>query len=833
VNPRIGFPLVVALTVSPPSASVSEGSLTAIKDVFEKLRERSRFGVLIIHSESAGCAEQVAQAAKEAGANYRATEGASGTQTVVSAKEGLTPADMELVETSAVLILISSTTADRDNGKKDALLTYAHGMGRPTICIDAETGTLHGEIPEQLETDQSWLPGLFELARLRTDADLETIKSKMSALANKSAPLTRAKWNLIVLLQGLAVCVPLGWLLGVPVQFVSIAAFATTLLLFILHYVLRWRSMQKTWARARLVAETVRSLIAVSAYPASSPWQTLAAVPSLRPLRWARRQAVTQQPLHQWVEHYVTDRIAPQEKYFADARKDAEVQRKKLTAWTSLLLDVAVAFALVGLILVFTPSGYAFVVGGGISQSVLGSVSIVLLLGLLLIQLLRELHELNRRTARFAQQEVVLEQARQRLGHVQSPGPAQAIVTETEARLLGEVLEWYFHAETAERFVEAKETRARSLPARFFREEGAATRMVHALPGVAGDAGLFVLKVILTRLPLILISAATVVVWVLYRLPEHGSDYGSLEKSVHLMDWDDRVPCDPKPADAKWGIVVMVHGLYGRGFLAGNKEDVRNWMEPFALSIRKRLEEHSPAICLVNWSEPALPWQFFNLGFGQRNLIGDLAAIRPQAYVVGDVVAFQLASVMIKNKLNSPIPIHLIGHSAGGFVVTRIAKRLTELGIVSNDPSMLHVTILDTPEPDEELYEELPKLWPTDFYLTSFNVQPLPFRKVRELAEQIPGEHQDDCRSGLRSIELKERDLQNVCETKEDPPGFWLRISRKIPFIRGSEKFWLAHRAAVCWFGRTIEDPKTEPREEGFNRSPVLTQLQRSSSRCR
>jgi pimeloyl-ACP methyl ester carboxylesterase len=190
-------------------------------------------------------------------------------------------------------------------------------------------------------------------------------------------------------------------------------------------------------------------------------------------------------------------------------------------------------------------------------------------------------------------------------------------------------------------------------------------------------------------------------------------------------------------------------------------------------------------------------------------------------------------SIMIRNRLKDlpPIPIHLIGHSAGGFVVTRIANRLTELGIVSNDPSMLHVTILDTPEPDKEVYEELPKHWPTDFYLTSFNVQPYPFRKVRELAERIRGEHQDTGRPVLRPIELKERDLQNVCDTKGDPPGFWLRISRKIPIIRGSERFWLAHRAAACWFRRTIEDQKAEPRDEGFNRSPVLTQFQRSSSR--
>src|ERR1700751_5519199 len=114
------------------------------------------------------------------------------------------------------------------------------------------------ELPSDVKdiaADQDWLPELFQLAGLAPEADLETIKSKMSALANKSAPLTRTEWNWIVFLQGLAICVPLGWLLGFPMPLVGLAAFGTTLLLWILTWWLRRRSMQKTWARARLVTE--------------------------------------------------------------------------------------------------------------------------------------------------------------------------------------------------------------------------------------------------------------------------------------------------------------------------------------------------------------------------------------------------------------------------------------------------------------------------------------------------------------------------------------------------------------------------------------------------
>jgi pimeloyl-ACP methyl ester carboxylesterase len=735
------------------------------------------------------------------------------------------------VETADVLILISSTTADRDNGKHGDLLTYARGMSRPVIRIDAETGTVDGDAPQQIEIDQGWLPQLFEMAGLSPEADLETIKSKMSALANRSAPVTRSQWNWIVFLQGLAVCVPLGWLQGWPVFLVGVAAFLTTLLLWILHWWLRGRSMQKTWAQARLVAETARSLIAASRYPEASPWRTLATVPSLRRLRWAKRPVAVEQTFQDWIANYITQRIGTQKKYFTDKRNEAEGQRKKLTSWTTLLLDVSLFFASVGLILVFIPPAEEWMVGGAFAESFLGSLSILMLLGLLLIQIVRELHELNRRSARFAQQEIVLENARTRLSQVQSPELALEIVSDTEGKLLAEVLEWYFHAETAERFVEVRKSGRRSLPQRFLKDRRPATRFVQAIPGKAGSVGLFVLRAIVTRVPLIVGSAAVVVVWILLHLPQQGSDYNKLERAVHLHngydnpDRDGKPSFDPTPEQAKRGIVVMVHGLYGRGFLTGDiKKDERNWMKPCADAMRERLNDNELAICLVDWSEAALPWQFYNLGLGERNILGDLPAIRGQAYVVGDIVAFKLAGIIVKNKLNSQsIPFHLIGHSAGGFVVARLARRLTDLGLVSkDDPDMLHVTILDTPEPDAPVLEEVPKPWQTDFYLTSYSVFSYPFRKVLELEKKKSSDTEKPDKAELRVIQLRPDLLDNVSDKKTETPGAWLLMSRRIPFIKNFERFWLAHRAACSWFKRTIESPETEPRGEGFNDSPLL-----------
>src|SRR5689334_15987236 len=71
---------------------------------------------------------------------------------------------------------------------------------------------------------------------------------------------------------------------------------------------------------------------------------------------------------------------------------------------------------------------------------------------LLLVQLLRGYQELNRRTARYAQQEEMLSRAKDRLMKAQTNESAMEIVDLTERQLLAEVLEWYYHAETAEHF---------------------------------------------------------------------------------------------------------------------------------------------------------------------------------------------------------------------------------------------------------------------------------------------------------------------------------------------------------------------------------------------
>jgi pimeloyl-ACP methyl ester carboxylesterase len=838
------FPIVLTI-IALGVDELSEEAVGSLKELFVRLREKSPSGVRIVQLASDRTASQVA----------RETEGAGLTSLQLGAgveeeKSCSTEDDrllLHLVEMSDLALFIFGPKRAEEPHPYEALLSYAEAIDHPSLALDSRTGTLRGALPEAFKVDQDWLPSLFTQANLSSSDDLETVKARMGLLADRSAPLTRAKWNWVVFLQGLAVCVPLGWLLGFPVVMVGLAAFVTTIVLVSLHWWLRYRSMQKTWARARLVTEVARSLLATFRYPVAWPWQTFSTLPSLSPLRWVGGASVMEAPFNDWLRDYLDNRLGVQERYFEDKQKEAEKQRRKLSSWTTLLLDLALLFAVAGLVIAFSARGNEWMVGGSFAQAALGSTSILILLGLLLVQVVRELQEVNRRTARFAQQQLVLQNARNRLSRLQSPEMVMEVVADTETKLLAEVFEWYFHAETAERFVELREssrggrTRSRSLE-----PTGSVGRVAGVVPGKLGTAGLFILRVMVGRLPWIAVSAIAVSVWVSYNLAERGSDFHRLEDSVHLMASNSRDPFDPhfkkdwtrtsdaeaniRAADlrerAKHGYVVLVHGLYGRGFLDDNSlENERNWMEPCATAIERRTaSQGSPAICLVNWSDAAMPSNFYHQIFGKKNLLADLPAIRAQAYRVGDIVAFNLAGTIVQNHLPTNVPFHLVGHSAGGFVVARVAARLSELGVVSGNPNNLRVSILDTPMPDAEITNGPPGHWPTDFYLTSYNVWEYPFEAVLPLAAKRNDPPANRDQGKMNVVKIPRHLIGSACGKIPDQSGFWLTISRHTPLVKNAEKFWKAHRAACCWFQQTAEDPNAKPQGQGFNDSPIFQQ---------
>jgi hypothetical protein len=164
-------------------------------------------------------------------------------------------------------------------------------------------------------------------------------------------------------------------------------------------------------------------------------------------------------------------------------------------------------------------------------------------------------------------------------------------------------------------------------------------------------------------------------------------------------------------------------------------------------------------------------------------MLQDVVAIRKQAYEVGNELSFRLALLVTEGVIPKNQPLHLIGHSAGGFVVARAAINLVKMNLA---PSPMRVTILDTPAPDDELLVTLPAKCPTDFYVSS------------AVGGAIPP-----------FLNLADFSAANMHMKK---------------LVAPADLSWLdAHRWAYKWFIRTIAEPACDDCQgEGFNRSPIL-----------
>jgi len=233
-------------------------------------------------------------------------------------------------------------------------------------------------------------------------------------------------------------------------------------------------------------------------------------------------------------------------------------------------------------------------------------------------------------------------------------------------------------------------------------------------------------------------------------------------------------PWQPNAERAEHGCVIIAHGLHD-GVLLRPAQGETAWMQAMSAALHSRLGERTPNIGLVDWAEAANPTNIHRIdpGITAAKFGADVAGIRPEAQEIGDALAFRLAQYILENKIRRDRPLHLIGHSAGGFVVARAARVLGRMNLA---PQQLQVTILDTPGPDSEMLVELPKVCTAEFYITSGFVLGL--------------------------------------DENTGPSGLHIR---KIP----SEKplsLLQAHSFAHDWFTRTI--PTAHAGDKGFGRSP-------------
>lgn len=766
------FPLIVGLTgvIFPRNSAALAGGL---RKTLAELRALAPAGIYLLHVGGDPEMDALILAIGEdliVRKELRATGSPSGTGTL----------ELALVEACDLVIVLNGEAKANEE-----LVAYAQEIGLSTVRIETTTGRLLDPIPAQLTGPGDWLPGLFEAADLSAQADLQTVYSHMDALANMAAPVTRGWWKWIVLFQGLAVLVPLAWLiqrtLGVPSEYVTLVTFLSVLLLVGGSWWLRWRGMQKTWARARLVAEVARSFLATAHSPGDPALEIAGAVPTLRHLRWIipNDGGGQARQFPEWREAYLRERVEDQQKYFAAKEAQAVEQRRQLTRWTTLLLDLALAIGTVSLVVFFSArwQEWNFLLGGYRLEIFLGVAGAALPLGLLQIQTLRTVYELNRRAARFAQQQQMLGQGKARLARAPTASAALAVISDIERQLLAEVLEWYFHAETAEHFFQVNlQGRGPRMRKRAWDQTKPLTARFISVFGVAG---LFCLRVVLGRILWVICSLGVVMGAVSYYHASYPEIRAAAGTNPVFFD-SDGLPWNPSVERAAHGCVIIVHGL---GDSVNWKETGTaphfHWMKATGVAIESRLKETDgiPNVCLVDWSEAADPSSLYRLlpPITHAGFLMNVAAIRPTAYNVGDLLAFRIAGLIYDGVIRKDRPLHLIGHSAGGFIVARIAIILKQLGMA---PDGLHVTLLDTPGPDNEILTKLPKACPgaVDFYVTS------------ELVH-LPGKLD----TGLHVVR------------EPTPVG---------------DNLIAAHAYATEWFCKSISDHNEK---EGFARSPLMS----------
>ncbi len=157
-------------------------------------------------------------------------------------------------------------------------------------------------------------------------------------------------------------------------------------------------------------------------------------------------------------------------------------------------------------------------------------------------------------------------------------------------------------------------------------------------------------------------------------------------------------------------LAVVIHGLENNAKM--------NWVRDLCGAI-----ESSPAgaaVVAYDWELMADPSKFSKgqTALGDQSvpreisdLYDDLITIRENGRVNGMLLAERLNRERLAGNIGYGTVVHLIGHSAGGFVAGDCAKRLSAAGF-----SDLQVTMLDTPIPFKS---HVGSGWRTERYITS------------------------------------------------------------------------------------------------------------------
>lgn len=655
----------------------------------------------------------------------------------------------------------------------------------------------NGSLAAEHAASPAWLTSLLNLLKITATDTAEECYQKADEVANRLAPHTRRLFNFILVFQGLAVLAPSLWLIVLREQLnVSFAAFSVVFCavgLLVISWWMRWRGMQHMWVRARLVAELARSRMATGQIDPSLTASALRRSPSLQavanalPGSTSRSLTAASANFNSVKQHYMAQRLDNQLQYYQHKRHDALTRRQRLSKTVTLSLDAALFLAVAGVAISLRDEAMIWL-NWSYSDYVLGFVGTLLPLLAVLAQMRGAQLELNRRIGTFAQQIELLSVAKAQLKEATELSQLQDIVTDVETSLLSEVMEWFYQAEHNEPYYRANKDKAE------LKEWRAAavlrhSKLARALSALEYSAG-FIGKVVLGRVVVIALSMVLTTAFIQYqRAPQDPTIQSVLRQqdgqllSTRRADEGYALWLPGQPA-AKNGSVVLAHGLHDGVDVSRNKD---HWMTRLEQAILQRTAPLAPDIILVDWREAAKPsgnpdssldtMALSAMGMPQsaQDMLNDLSMIRPQGERIGELVGFKLARAIRSGDIARDQPLHLIGHSAGGFVVLHAALVLSELGLA---PEQMHVSLLDTPIPLKADLTRAAAQFTVDFYVTS------------ALAQGVPA---DKYTTGFNRFDI-------------------------VPTV-GIDPYTGAHSYAHSWF---IDSVKDETTATGFNRSPLI-----------
>ena len=634
-----------------------------------------------------------------------------------------------------------------------------------------------------------WVKSVFAALELDEQADAGDVMATANPLASKLAPNTRQMWLWIMIFEGIAVLVPLLWLmvlrLELPAMWIAFGVVLCTLTTVGFCWWLRWKGMQQTWTRTRLLGEIARSVLAVKGWPGNPTKKALEASPKLLPLAdmivntSGTGEAIS---LDAKKQAYLANRIDDQVSYYSQKSEEASKKRKRISKVVTMCLDGALFFAVGGLIVGLSSLEDRWVhrwLQLSFTDLILGMIGASLPLIAIIYQSFGFYEELGRRTGRYRQQVEFLNMARARLDAASTLDEAQEVVQSVERVLLAEVIEWYYEMDNTENFYRSRKAEEDEieLVKSLCRNSAWSTRILNTVLSSLG----FATRVLIPRVIVVALAIVVTTAWISFQFANdklHKNILRVADGQLLASAKPEPELWDPQPEDVKNGFILIAHGLVDSALKKeeGNKE---HWMTEMQNSLSSRLSEDCPNICLVDWAKAASPAQYSADRFwwtesgdpgdvGIAGWIQNITKIRRHAQDVGDLVGYKLVRTIKEGKLKSDKPMHFIGHSAGGFVVVRAALVLQSFDML---PESVLITMLDTPMPDWDDLEQLVKSCKVEFFYTSAlavgvpepgfheNYQLIDLRlKVPEGIDQYKGAHSYAHQWYIRSVKDKSAD---------------------------------------------------------------------------